>query len=61
MSAIIIFFCAGLLVYWLSRMMMLLYGSPGQTNEILDCDLWWGRRFLMALRAMFVPPALLAG
>ena len=51
----------GLLVYWVSRMMMLLYGSPEQTNEILDCDLWWGRRLLSALRAMFVPPTQLAG
>jgi len=40
MSAIIIFFCMGLLVYWFSRMMMLLYGSPEKITESLEIDLW---------------------
>ena len=61
MSAFIIFACTGLLVYWVFRVTMLLYGSDDEINETLESDLWRGRRLLLGLRSMFVPPNQLAG
>ena len=60
MSAIIIFVCSGLLVYWVARTVLLLHGPEEAIDETLECDLWWGRRLLLGLRTMFVPPTQMA-
>jgi len=60
-SAFIIFVCSGLLVYWIARTFLLLNGSEEAIAETLESDLWWGRRLLLGLRTMFVPPTQLAG
>jgi hypothetical protein len=56
-----IFVCSGFLVYWLARMFLVLCGSEEAIAETLDWDLWWGRRLLLGLRTMFLPPTHLAG
>ena len=61
MSYLIIFVSTGLLLYWIARMMVLLYGSHEQINEILRIDIRWGRRLVLWLRTMFMPPTQLAG
>jgi hypothetical protein len=61
MSALTIFFCTGLLVYWVARTLLLLHGSDEAIDETLECDLWWGRRVLLGLRTMFVPPHQFVG
>jgi hypothetical protein len=57
----IIFVCSGLLVYWFARTLLLLKESPEEIDEVLESDLWWGRRCLLALRMSFGPPTHLAG
>jgi hypothetical protein len=54
-SGFIIFFSAGLMVYWCSRTLMLLRESDEELNEVLEDDLWWGRRVLSMLRLLFFP------
>jgi hypothetical protein len=61
MSEFVIFISTGLLVYWFSRTLLLLKGSPEQLDETLECDLWWGRRLLLGLRTTFEGPTQLAG
>ena len=61
MSALIIFVCTGLLVYWFARTVLLLCGPDEAIDETLEYDLWWGRRVLLGLRAMFVPPTQFVG
>lgn len=61
MSYLIIFVCTGLWVYWLTRTFLLLKGSEEEIAQTLECDVWWGRRILLGLRAMFVPPQQLVG
>ena len=61
MSNCIIFVSSGLLVYWSSRTLLLLNGSEAETDEILESDLWWGRRLLLGLRTMFGSSTHLAG
>ena len=61
MSAFTIFFCAGLLVYWVCRTGLLLHGSCEAIDETLACDLRWGRRVLLSLRTMFLPPQSFVG
>ena len=56
MSVLIVFLCSGLLVYWFARTLLLLYGSDEAVDEALECDLWWGRRLLLGLRAAVEPP-----
>jgi hypothetical protein len=58
---VMIFVCSGLLVYWVTRTMQLLQGPEEAIDEALDYDLWRGRRFLMSLRAMLVPPQQFIG
>jgi hypothetical protein len=60
-SDLIIFVCSGLLVYWVARTFLLLYGSEESVADTLECDLWWGRRLLLGLRTMLVPPTQMAG
>jgi len=55
MSAFIIFFCTGLLIYWTSRTRILLHGSPAAIEATLESDLLRGRRFLSGLRALVLP------
>ena len=50
MPALIIFVCSGLLVYWFSRMLLLLNGSKEEIDETLESDLWWGRRVVIGFR-----------
>jgi hypothetical protein len=57
----IIFVCSGLLVYWFARTVLLLKESPEEIDEVLESDLWWGRRCLLTLRMSFGPPTHLAG
>ena len=61
MAVLIIFVCLGLLVYWVARTVLLLHGSDEAIDETLECDLWWGRRVLLGLRTMFVPPHQFVG
>ena len=61
MSSFIIFVCTGLLVYWVTRTALLLRGSEEEINGTLESDLWWGRRVLLGLRSLFVPPTQFAG
>jgi hypothetical protein len=58
---IIIFVSSGLFVYWVTRTMQLLQDTDEAIDETLECDHWRGRRFLMSLRAMFVPPQQFIG
>jgi hypothetical protein len=60
MAALIIFVSTGLLVYWFSRTLMLLKGWEEEIDEALESDLWWGRRVVLGLRMMVVPPTQLA-
>ena len=55
MTAIILFFCTGLLVYWTSRVFLLMRGPVEQANRLLEADLWWGKRCINTLRYMFAP------
>jgi hypothetical protein len=62
MLAVIIFVCSGLLVYWVSRTMLLLHGSDEAIDDTLEeCDLWKGRRLMLGLQTMFVPPQQFVG
>ncbi|MFY9727053.1 MAG: hypothetical protein WAJ87_16265, partial [Bryobacteraceae bacterium] len=61
MSAVFIFICSGLLVYWFPRTLMLLFASEEAIAEGLDCDLWWGRRVLSGIRSAFVAPQQFIG
>jgi hypothetical protein len=58
---VIIFASSGLFVYWITRTMQLLQDTDEAIDEMLEYDLWRGRRFLMSLRAMFVPPQQFIG
>jgi hypothetical protein len=58
---LIIFVCTGLLVYWFARTVLLLRKPPEEIDEVLESDLWWGRRCLLALRMIFGSPTHLAG
>jgi hypothetical protein len=49
------FVSTGMLVYWVRRTQMLLHGSEDEITETLENDLWWTRRLLLGLRAMFFP------
>ena len=60
MSALVIFVCMGLLVYWFSRTRLLLKGSTEEIDGTLESDLWWGRRLLLMLRAILGEPTQLA-
>jgi hypothetical protein len=55
MTAIILFFCTGLLVYWTSRVFFLMRGPAERVNRLLEADLLWGKRFINTLRGMFGP------
>ena len=57
----IIFFSLGLFVYWVGRTMQLLLDTDEAIDEALEYDYWLGRRFLMSLRAMLVPPQQFIG
>jgi hypothetical protein len=56
MSALIMFVCTGLLVYWVARTVLLLFGRQEEIEEILEFDLWYGRRLLVGLRSACLPP-----
>jgi len=43
-------------VYWLCRSWLLLGRKEEQIHQALETDYWWLRQFLLALRAMFLPP-----
>ena len=55
MTAIILFFCTGLLVYWTSRVFFLMRGPAERVNRLLEADLLWSKRFINTLRGMFAP------
>ena len=55
MTAIILVFCTGLLVYWTSRVFFLMRGPAERVNRLLEDDLLWGKSFINALRDMFAP------
>ena len=58
---IILFVSTGLLIYWVARSWLLLTAGEEEIDETLETDLWWGRRLLLSLRALLVPPNQLAG
>ncbi len=49
-SIIIIFFCTGLMIYWISRTKVLFHDSEDEIWQTLDSDMAKGRRFLLGLR-----------
>ena len=55
MTAIILFSCTGLLVYWTSRVCILMRGPAERVNRLLEADLLWGKAFIGTLRGMFAP------
>ena len=59
-AATFAFICTGLLVYWISRTLLLLKGCEEEIDDTLESDLWRGRRLLLWLRTMFVPPTQLS-
>ena len=61
MPELILFISTGLLVYWVARTWLLLRGAEEEIDETLEMDLWWGRRLLLSLRALLVPPNQFAG
>ena len=61
MSAFIIFFSTGLLIYWTSRTTVLLHTSEDEISRVLDRDLSRANAFLAGLRAMFLLTAVEAG
>ena len=46
MTAIILFSCTGLLVYWTSRVCILMHGSAQRVNRLLEADLLWAKAFI---------------
>jgi hypothetical protein len=54
--ASIIFFAGGLLVYWVSRVVVLLVASEAEVNDLLNNDLSVGRQIWLYLRSLFIPP-----
>jgi len=58
-SGTIIFFSVGLFSYWIARAHLLLSATPEEVDQVLEYDLWWGRRVLISVRAVFAPPATL--
>lgn len=54
-SASIIFWSVGLFVYWAARALLVLSAPMEEVDQVLEADLWWGRRVLMALRILFTP------
>ena len=56
MSSTIIFISTGLLVYWASRLRILLHCSEAEIHETLESDLLSCRTFLLRLRSVFMPP-----
>ena len=58
-SALIIVFCTGQLIYWISRTKLLLHGSEDQIWRTLESDLARGRRLLMGLKSLV--PSHVAG
>jgi hypothetical protein len=60
-SALIIFVCTGLRVYWFARAVLLLHGPDEAIDEMLTYDLWCGSILLLGLRTMFVPPTQFVG
>jgi hypothetical protein len=54
--ASIVFFAGGLLVYWVSRVIVLLNASKAEANALLDDDLRVGRQIWSHLRSLFAPP-----
>jgi hypothetical protein len=49
----------GLWIYWVMRLVLIVAGSEEEINRVLDSDLWWGRRFWLALRILLNPPSQL--
>jgi hypothetical protein len=54
-SATISFFSMGLFVYWSMRAILFIRGPEEEVNSVLNCDLWWGRKFYLVLRILFTP------
>ena len=46
----------GLLIYWVKRTHLLLTAPQEEIDDALETDLWRGRRLLLSLRTMLVPP-----
>jgi hypothetical protein len=61
MNALVVFISTGLLIYWLSRSMLMLQATEDQVEEVLERDFWWGYRLWLALRSMFSIPNQFAG
>jgi hypothetical protein len=59
-SGAVIFFSAGLLSYWCSRTLMFLRTTEEELDEVLEDDLWWGRKALYTLRMLLFPPSNLS-
>jgi hypothetical protein len=61
MSALIIFVCTGLLVYWVARTVLLLFGHHEAIEKTLEYDVWRSRRLFLGLRSAFLPPQQFVG
>jgi len=55
----ILFFSMGLFVYWVARALLIVAASEQEINDVLDSDLWWGRRCWLALRMLINPSSQL--
>ncbi|HLK65697.1 MAG TPA: hypothetical protein VKU19_19800 [Bryobacteraceae bacterium] len=61
LSETIIFVSSGLLVYWLSRTLVLFRGSEVEIDNTLESDRWRLRRLITGLSSLFVPPNAFVG
>jgi hypothetical protein len=55
----IVLFSMGLFVYWAMRTLLIVAASQEEIDRVLDSDLWWGRRFWLALRILINPQSQL--
>ena len=55
LTALVMFFSAGLLLYWVARALSIFYKSKERVDEVLDNDFRWGREVWLAMRVLCTP------
>jgi len=53
---LVIFICTPMLLYWLVRTWLVLYGPEDKIQTTLEGDFWISRHFAEVLRALFQAP-----
>jgi hypothetical protein len=61
LDILVIFVCSGLLVYWMTRVFLLLRASDQTIDRTLEDDSWRWRRIMAELRTLFLPPQNFVG